>query len=345
MRKKFIFLLFISFFSLPMLAKPKLAVMSIDDQSGKLSDKVKNAATTLLRTHLSSTGQFVVIDATRQQKVLKEIIKEKKKESYQKCYDDKCQIPLGQALSADTILRTTVTELGGTFSLGVELVDLAKEAVTKAASAEFDGTEKGILEAVKKVVDEITVKSAAEIKKQRKLEEKRRAEKKRIEEEKERKEFELQRKKEREEELARQKKIKELQIAYKKELKIARKGRMAATWSFLASGLALSATGVGLLIYSDKMNDEWKESYGNYLDAANEDDAVKYRNETEDYRDKEKVSKVLGGVFLGTGIGFLFTSIITGSVTSRAEKTVKKKYKISFQIDPFSRMAVFSVNY
>ena len=345
MKKKILAALFIFFSFFLVSAKPKLAVMSIDDQSGKLTDKVKSAATTLLRTHLSSSGQFIVIDATRQQKVLKEMIKEKKRESYQKCYDNKCQIPLGQALSADTILRSTVTELGGTFSLGIELVDLAKEAVTKAASFEFDGTEKGILDAVKKVVDEITVKSAAEIKKQKELERQRAAEKKKIEEEKKRKALELQKKKEREKELARQKKIKELQMAYKKELKAARKGRMAATWTFLASGLALSATGIGLLIYSDKKKDEWQSSYSSYLDAANENDAVKYRAETEDLRDQEKVSRILGGVFLGTGVGFLFTSIITGSITSKAEKTVKRKYKISFQIDPFSRMAVMSVNY
>ena len=326
-------------------AKPKLAVMAIDDQSGKMTEKVKEAATTLLRMNLSSSGEFIVIDESRQQKVLKDIIREKKKESYQKCYDEKCQIPLGQALSADTILRTTVTELGGTFLLGVELVDLAKEAAVKAANAEFDGTEKGILAAVKKVVNDITVKSVEEAKRLKEQEKKEKESAKKVQEEKDRKERVLKLKREHEQKLAREKEIKELQIAYKKEIKVARKGRMAATWSILATGVALSASGVGLLIYSDRMNDEWKDSYGDYLDAENETQAVKYRNETEDFRDKTRISKVVGGVFLGTGIGLLVTSIITGSVSSSAEKKVKKKYKISFQVDPFSRMAVFSVNY
>lgn len=345
MRKKISVILFIACSFFIVSAKPKLAVMSIDDQSGKLSEKVKNAATTLLRTHLSSSGQFIVIDATRQQKVLKDIIKEKKKESYKMCYDDNCQIPLGQALSADTILRSTVTELGGTFSLGIELVDLAKEAVTKAASFEFDGTEKGILGAVKQVVDEITVKSAAEQEKQKELERKKATEKKRIEEEKKKKELEEKRKKEQAARIAKEKAIKEKRIAMNKELKIARKGRMALTWSSLAAGVALSASGVGLLVYSDNKKEEWNSAYSSYLSATNEEDSVKYRKETEDLRDKEKVSKVLGGVFLGTGIGFLLTSIIAGSVSSSAEKKVKKKYDISFNVDPFSRMAVISVNY
>jgi len=345
MRKKTLVFWLICFSFFMLAAKPKLAVMAIDDQSGKMTEKVKEAATTLLRMNLSSSGEFIVIDESRQQKVLKDIIKEKKKESYQKCYDEKCQIPLGQALSADTILRSTVTELGGVFLLGVELVDLAKEAAVKAANAEFDGTEKGILAAVKKVVNDITVKSVEEAKRIKEQEEKEKSAAKKVQEEKDRKDLEQKLKKEREQKLAHEKKIKELQFAYKKEIKVARKGRMAATWTILATGVALSASGVGLLIYSDKKSDDWKESYGNYLDAANETEAIKYRSETEDLRDKEKVSKILGGVFLGTGIGLLFTSIITGSVSSSAEKKVKKKYKISFQVDPFSRMAVFSVNY
>lgn len=345
MRKKILVVLFILSTFLIISAKPKLAVMSIDDQSGKLSEKVKNAATTLLRTHLSSSGQFIVIDATRQQKVLKDLIKEKKKESYKMCYDDKCQIPLGQALSADTILRSTVTELGGTFSLGIELVDLAKEAVTKAASFEFDGTEKGILDAVKKVVDEITVKSAAEIKRQKELEEKRKEEQKRKEAEKKRKDLELKRKKELEEKLAKEKAMKEKRIAYEKEMSVAGKNRRILAWTTFASGIAFSAAGVAMIVYSDQMNDEWKDRYDKYLEAENKEDAVKFRQETQDFRDKEKMAKIIGGVFTGAGIGFLLTSVISASVTSSAEKKVKKKYDITFNVDPFARMAVITLKY
>ena len=54
-----------------------------------------------------------------------------RKESYQKCYDKSCQIPLGQSLAADTILTGKITFLLGRYTMTVELVDLAKEATVK----------------------------------------------------------------------------------------------------------------------------------------------------------------------------------------------------------------------
>lgn len=345
MRKKII-ALFVILISFAIYAdKPKLAVMAIDDQSGKLSEKIRNGATTLLRMHLSSSGQFIVIDEGRQQKMLSEIIKEKKKESYKMCYDDKCQIPLGQALSADTILRSTVTELGGTFAIGVELIDLAKEAVTKAANAEFDGTEEGIAEAVKKITHDLTVKSVEESKKQKEAEEKKK-EQERIEAEKKKQmELEIIRKKEREAELLRKKQEEQKMLAYKKELHAAGSTRRAVALTTFLSGIAFSGAGIGLLVYSRQLDWKWNDSYELYLAAKTEEDAVKYRKDVEKYRDQETVTKVLGGIFTGVGAGLVLTGIIAWGVDSKAEKKVKKKYDISFSLDPFSKMAVLSISY
>ena len=77
----------------------------------------KNAAQFIWRIH--------VIDETRQRKC-SGIDKEMKKESYKCAMMKSVRSLLGQALSADTILRSTVTELGGLFILGVELMISAK---------------------------------------------------------------------------------------------------------------------------------------------------------------------------------------------------------------------------
>lgn len=345
MKKKFIVLLWICFSFMLYADKPKLAVMSIEDQSGKMTEKVLNSASTLLRMHLASSGEFIVIDESRQNKMLEEIIREKKKESYKMCYDNKCQIPLGQALSADTILRSTVTELGGTYSLGVELVDLAKEAVTKAANAEFDGTEKGAAEAVKKIVRELTFKNAEETKKLKEIEEQRKKQEQLEKEQQEKAGQELKLKKEKEELLAKKKKEEERMSAYKKELKEAGLTRRTLALTSFLSGLAFTGTGIGMFVYSLQLGDKRSEAYDLYLGAETEDEAINYRKDTEEYRDKEKVTKILGGVLTGLGAGLLITGIITWSVDSSKEKEVKKKYKILFSVDPFSKTAMLTLNY
>ena len=334
MKKTLIFVVVLIFSFFLYAEKPKLAVMSIDDQSEKLSEKIKNSATTLLRMHLSSSGSFIVIEEGRQQKVLNDLIKEMKKESYKMCYDDKCQIPLGQALSADTILRSTVTELGGVFVLGVELIDLAKEAVTKAANFEFDGTEQGMTEAVKKIVHDLTVKSVKESEKLKEEEEKKTAALKKEEEQRQKKELEIKMKKE-----------KERMSAYKKELSEAGFKRKAFALTAFLSGAALAGSGIGLLVYSGKLDEMEHNAYSDYLSALKEADAVKYRNDVEKYRNQEKISKIAGGILTGAGAGLILTSIIAWSVDSSGEKAVKKKYDISFSLDPFSKMAVLSVNF
>ncbi|MBO4699749.1 DUF1566 domain-containing protein [bacterium] len=135
--------------------KSKLAVMEFEDLSGKLSKNMLSRATELIRSKFVSSNKFIVIAKERQEKAM---ISEMKKESYKACNDKNCQIPLGQALSADTILRTTITFFGGTYTITSELIDLEKEATTQGAEATFDGTEKSLKEAISSIVTQIAGK-------------------------------------------------------------------------------------------------------------------------------------------------------------------------------------------
>ena len=132
--------------------KQKLAVMEFEDLSGKLSRETLAGATEYMRGAFVSTNKYVVIAKERQEKAM---IKEMKKESYKSCNDKNCQIPLGQALSADTILRTTISFFGGVYVITSELIDLAKEATVSGAKEKCNGTEESFMEAIDKITAQI----------------------------------------------------------------------------------------------------------------------------------------------------------------------------------------------
>ena len=132
--------------------KLRLAVMEFEDLSGKLSKNMLSRATELIRSKFVSSNKFIVIAKERQEKAM---ISEMKKESYKACNDKNCQIPLGQALSADTILRTTINFFGGVYTITSELVDLEKEATVEGAEATFDGSEKSLIPALNNIVTQI----------------------------------------------------------------------------------------------------------------------------------------------------------------------------------------------
>ena len=133
--------------------KQKLAVMEFEDLSKKLSPEMLSGATEYMRGAFVSTNKYVVIAKERQEKAM---IKEMKRESYKSCNDKNCQIPLGQALSADTILRTTINFFGGVFTITSELIDLAKEATVVGAKQKFNGSEESLMEALDRIVVQIT---------------------------------------------------------------------------------------------------------------------------------------------------------------------------------------------
>ena len=154
--KKICFFFLIVLFSVNLFAdddeKLKLAVMEFEDLSGQLSPETLSRATEYIRGAFVASNKFIVIAKERQEKAM---IKEMKKESYKSCNDKNCQIPLGQALSADTILRTTINFLGGVYSITSELIDLAKEATVSGAKQNFDGTDQALVLALDTVVEQI----------------------------------------------------------------------------------------------------------------------------------------------------------------------------------------------
>ena len=148
--------MFSGMFAAELKEKPKLAIMEFEDRSEILDQTMLSNAAEYLRSEFVGSDQFVIIAKERQEKAL---ISEMKKESYKMCRDRNCQIPLGQALSADSILRTTINYFGGIYNITTELIDLAKEATVKGAKFQFDGTEKGLMQAMDRIVIQLAGKT------------------------------------------------------------------------------------------------------------------------------------------------------------------------------------------
>ena len=129
-----------------------LAVMEFDDLSGTLPKEMLSSATEYIRSAFVASNKFVVIAKERQEKAM---IKKMKAESYKLCNDKNCQIPLGKALSADTILRTSINFFGGTYTITAELINLEKEATEVGTNSTFNGDENSLKAALDAIVAKI----------------------------------------------------------------------------------------------------------------------------------------------------------------------------------------------
>lgn len=320
--------------------KLKLAVMEFEDRSGTLSEKTLSDATEYIRSAFVASNKFIVIAKERQEKVM---ITEMKKESYKLCNDKNCQIPLGQALSADTILRTSINSLGGVYVITAELIDLAKEATVVGAKQNFDGSEASLVSALDKIVEQIAAAHAASVEaaattqesqtvKTENPEEKENAEKIKAEEE--------QRKRAEERQKAAEEKQK-----FKDELNHAgRKTRIAVATTTLVAGVAAGVVS-GISFYS--MN-EWKKKRDNYYqqyldsDTAHEDDFRKQVNRADK---KRKTFTIIGGVTAGVGATLITTGIVLYSIKFKGEKEVQQKYNLSFGANPAAGTLQFALNW
>jgi hypothetical protein len=120
---------------IPKLAAPEgapqvVAVMPTVAQTD-LPPEVLDLVTDHLRVGLAAR-RVAVIDRGRLAAALAQQVRDEKAASYRPCVDEACQVPLGRALAATHILRSSITRLGDSCTLAAELVELRSE-VTVAA--------------------------------------------------------------------------------------------------------------------------------------------------------------------------------------------------------------------
>jgi hypothetical protein len=126
-----------------------IAVMDVEDLNASSRDKaidpslVRNLGDQI-RIFIAERG-VRTIDRGTQDKAIKDQISSIKKESYNTCYDDSCQIELGKALAASHILRSRITRFGRRCVLNAELIDLRSEVTMAASSSQGDCEAEGFL--------------------------------------------------------------------------------------------------------------------------------------------------------------------------------------------------------
>lgn len=138
-----------------------IAVMTAAS-SGKtgLEKPMLVALTDQIRIYIAERGARVV-DRSTQEAALKSLVDEEKKRSYSACVDASCQIPLGKALAASHILKSTVARFGKACSTNGELIDLKAEVTVAAGSARSDCSEEDLLYAAESLAEQLVIGSAS----------------------------------------------------------------------------------------------------------------------------------------------------------------------------------------
>lgn len=117
--------------------KPILAVMEIEDKTGKFKRKDLEAATEVLSALLAASGKYAVVDKSRQAEKRTAVMRRLRRESYAPCYDDKCKVELGRELAADTLLSCVIVGLGKQCTFACNALLLEKAVVEEAVALEF----------------------------------------------------------------------------------------------------------------------------------------------------------------------------------------------------------------
>jgi hypothetical protein len=128
--------------------RPIVAVFDIDAERAKLDQNLVDALSDYVRTSVGLGKMYQVVPPNYVQQALKE----KKKESYKTCYDQQCQIELGQELSANKTLSTKILKIGSICTVTMELYDLKKMASDSTATAEGECGEEKLMASAKKAV-------------------------------------------------------------------------------------------------------------------------------------------------------------------------------------------------
>jgi len=132
-----------------------IAVMTVENSgAAALKESLRRGLTDQMRVFLGAR-RMKVIDRGAMEEAFRELMTAEKAKSYASCVDASCQIPLGKAVAATHILRTTVGRFGNSCTLNAELVDLAKEIGAAAVSNRCGCKDNELLDAAEKLVDEL----------------------------------------------------------------------------------------------------------------------------------------------------------------------------------------------
>ncbi len=136
--------------------KPVVAVFDVSDPGGWLGGELIEALSATLAAALVESGAFHLVP--REQ--VRQRIREAKGESFQPAYDEKLQIELGKALSAQRTLVTQVIRVGQGCALSATFFDLKTEIAGKGTLVESGCAPEDLLAALHQVVARLVEQEA-----------------------------------------------------------------------------------------------------------------------------------------------------------------------------------------
>jgi hypothetical protein len=132
-------------------SKPIIAVFDLEDKGAGLSAEMINRLTEYLASSLAATGVYQVVPRSS----IKERLSTQKKETYQHCYDQTCQIDIGKELAAQKSLSPQVIKLGSKCMVTAVLYDLRRAASEGGGRAEGGCAEDEIVKSLQSLINEL----------------------------------------------------------------------------------------------------------------------------------------------------------------------------------------------
>jgi hypothetical protein len=130
--------------------KPILAVFDPEDKGAKLGEEMLDRLADYIGTLLTAKGYQVIPRSQIQDR-----IQAQKKDSYKVCYDQSCQIEVGQELAAQKSLAIKIMKLGKRCMVTLNLYDLKRAASERGATAEGPCSEDDIVNSLQKAVGDL----------------------------------------------------------------------------------------------------------------------------------------------------------------------------------------------
>jgi hypothetical protein len=131
--------------------KPIVAVFEVEAKNVTLSQDTLTSLTSYIASKLTESGVYEVVPQDR----VKQALSAKKKDSYEECYDQSCQIEIGQAVAATEALSTLVMKFGSKCMVTCTLFDLKRETASKAATTKGGCDEDGISASIDDVMGKL----------------------------------------------------------------------------------------------------------------------------------------------------------------------------------------------
>jgi hypothetical protein len=136
-----------------------VALFDVTDASGQLDGEAQDQLSEYLSVRATQALGYRVLPRAS----VRELLLEKKAESYRACAEEACQIELGKALAAEKTLATRLIRLGASCALTTTLFDLKTETAELAASIKTKCQKESLLQGIDDLVDAMKKQRAERI--------------------------------------------------------------------------------------------------------------------------------------------------------------------------------------